>query len=267
MSRQPNHLIRAVASLAALSSLSLASSAWADNMQHNATLQASQAQSNADAAMQAQLKGLMQQWMAASVGFAQQAGSAVPWNQTNSATPIDYAPLYLYAGPGGSAACQFGSGSGTQLPSVAGINLSAPVNLAGQKLTLPASASSQAAAYQQAIGNGNTFFPAQAGGPFNGTFCAAAAYNQPGAQQVQVVTWYAPSATSLAQQSATQKTPTMVLYSAAQSFTNAVNQSALGGSAQPIYGNNISASPSSWMNQVTSKASQFMGGMPKPVGN
>lgn len=268
MSIQTNRFTLATAFWAVLASYPFASSALADNMQHNATLQTSQAQSNADAAIQAQLKGLMQQWTAAAVGFAQQAGSAVPWNQPNSTTPINYAPLYLYAGPGGASACQFAGGAGSPLPSVSGINLAAPVNLSGQRLTLSASDSNQAASYQQAIGNGNTFFPSQAGGPFNGTFCASAAYNPNGnAQQVQIVTWYAPSSAALAQHTSTQKTPSMVIYSAAQSFTNAINQSSLGGAAKPIYGENISASPSSWINQSTSKAAQFMGGMSKLLGN
>lgn len=211
--------------------------------------------------MQAQLKGLMQQWMAATVSFAHQCGSSIPWNQVNTQTPINYAPMALYAGPGGASACRFTGGAGSALPSVAGINLASPVDLAGQRVTFPASASSQAAAYQTVVGNGNTFFPSQAGGPFNGTFCAAVAYNQPAAQQIQVAVWYAPSAAALAQQSSTQKTPKMVLYGASQSFTNAINQSPLGGSAQPLYGDNITATASSWMTQATSKSTQFMGNL------
>lgn len=239
----------------------LSASAWAQTPQHNPDLQSSRAQSSASAAMQSQMKGLMQQWMAAAVGFAHQAGSAIPWNQVNSTVPINYAPMFLYAGPGGAAACQFNGSAGTALPVVAGINLASPVNLAGLRLVLPAAASGQAIAYQNAIGAGNTFFPAQSGGPLDGTFCASVAYNQPAAQQIQVVTWYAPSATALAQGSGAGETPKMMLYSAAQSFTNAINQSPLGGSAQPLYGNNITATASSWMTQSTSKAARFMGGM------
>ncbi len=233
--------------------------AWAANPANSPTLMSSQAQSNADATTQAQMAGLMQQWTAAVVGFAHQAGAAISWNQNQSQTAVSYAPLYLYAGPGGASACQFAGGSGTPLGTVAGINMSAPVNLAGLSLNLSSAGTQQATSYQQAIGNGNTFFPAQAGGPFGGTFCAAVSYNQPSAQNMAFVTWYAPSASQINAQSSTsgQKTPKMLVFSAGQAFTNSLNNSSMGGSMQPIYGMQIDGQPGSWMSGTTSKATSF----------
>ncbi len=250
-----------VASVLAL----LVSTAWGANPVNNPNVMSSQAQSNADATTQAQMAALMQQWTAAVVEFAHQLGAAIPWNQNQTQTPITYAPLYLYAGPGGAAACQFPGGNGTPLGTVAGINLNAPVNLAGLSLNLASAGTQQASAYQQAIGNGNTFFPGptqpgqpQAGGPFGGTFCAAIAYNQPAAQNMTFATWYAPSASQISAQSSTsgQKTPKMLVYSAGQQFTNSINGSPMGGSIMPIFSMQP-GSAQSWMTGVTSKAQSF----------
>ncbi len=273
-----------LAALLGATGLSAFVPAWAANPANSPTLMSSQAQSNADATTQAQMAGLMQQWTAAVVGFAHQVGSAIAWNSTCSSNAVNYRPMYLYAGPGGAAACQFSSGSGTALGTVpvytslsgpttcqsqngngtvAGINLSAPVNLAGLPLSLASAGTQQATAYQQAIGNGNTFFPAQAGGPFGGTFCAAVAYNQPAAQNMTFVTWYAPSASQINAQSnaqsstSGQKTPQMMVFSAGQAFTNSVNNSTMGGSMQPIYTMQANGQAPSWMTGTTSIATTF----------
>lgn len=239
--------------------------AWADVPAQNPILMSAKAQANADASTAAQMAALMQQWSAAVIAFAHQAGSAIPWNTPYTTQAINYAPLYLYAGPGGAAACRFVGGSGTPLPTVAGINLSQPVNLAGVTLNLAAGGSEQAKAYQQVVGNGNTFFPQNAGGPFGGTFCAAVSYISDNAlysQKIQVATWYAPSAQALSQSAASGgKTAKMIAYDAAQNFTNALNQSAMGGSVNPIYSMNAGGDPGTWIQGVPSKAMQFFRGL------
>jgi hypothetical protein len=223
--------------------------AFADSGANQARIMAARSQSNADEATVAQLASLMQTWSAAAAEFAHQVGSAVPWNESYTQTPIQYAPMYLYAGPGGASACHFPGGPGKSLKSLpavfkadgARVPLDQPVNLAGLTLDLSRSDSEQAKAYQAAIGAPNTFFPKNPGGPFNGTYCAAVAYNQPAAKQFQIVTWYAPSASAMQATLATKDggatslTPQMLLSKAGQLFANAVRSSPLGGSVQPIY--------------------------------
>jgi len=259
---------RPVLGVAIAAALCVAQPAFAaDNPAQSATLQSAKAGSNADAAVQAQLATLMQQWTAAAISFSHQVGAGIPWNQNQTTTPIAYAPMFLYAGPGGAASCRFTAAAGTALPAVAGINLSSPVNLAGTSLNLSAAGTQQASAYQQVLGNGNTFFPANASGPFGGTYCAAVAFNSPAAQQMSVSTWYAPSPTAMQQTTAAQSTPRMAVFKAAQSFTNSLNQSTMGGSLSPVYTMNANGQAQSWMNGSTSKASQFMGGTPGSTGN
>lgn len=255
-----------VARLMALMLAALPWAAWAAGPTQNPVLMDAKAQANADASTVAQMAALMQQWSAAVVTFAHQVGSAVPWNADQSGQPLAYAPMYLYAGPGGAQACRFTGGSGAALPTVSGINLAQPVNLAGLSLNLGSAGSQQAAAYQQGVGNGNTFFPQNAGGPLGGTFCAAVIYNSPAAQQMQVATWYAPSPQSLSQQALApgQKTPKMLVYDAAQNFTNAINLSPMGGSVLPVYSMNVNGQPNAWLQGATSKAMQFLRGLVVP---
>jgi hypothetical protein len=252
--------------------------AHADTAANQSQITAARAYSNTDQATMSQLASLMQTWSAAAATFAHQVGSAVPWNQTNTQTPIQYAPMYLYAGPNGPGPCQFPGAQGnlSALPAIVDasgrpVNLSQPVNLAGLTINLSQLGSEQAKAYQAAIGAPNTFFPQNMGGPFNGTYCAAVAYNQPNAKQFQIVTWYAPSssemqATLASQRGGASQTPAMLLYGANQRFANAITDSALGGSARPIYYTGT-GSGQQWLTQASSKAPGFLNGITNSLGS
>lgn len=162
----------------------------------SATAQTARSQANNDAVYIAQMSTTMRQWASAAAVFSLQAFSMVPWNANQTLTPIDYAPLNLYATPNGAYAvnladCGFQAYPGTPLPA----GLGAPIKLSGANWTF--TGSNQAAALQSALGATQTYLPSVFGGPWQGQFCASVFYNKPGPQQIEIVTWYVPGANEI----------------------------------------------------------------------
>jgi|GEM_PF-6539827 len=113
----------------------------------------------------------------------------VPWNQTDSATPIAYAPFLLYAGDAGSpqsaaSVCGFAAASGTAVP-----GFSSPVSIEGSVPTMP---TANAVSWTSPT----RFLPMKWTPAFKGTYCAVVSLNTPSAQQASILTYYvAPNGT------------------------------------------------------------------------
>ncbi len=139
--------------------------------------------------------------VAASAYVYENVGS-VPWNESDSMTPIVYAPFLIYAGKNASA-CGFSGGSGQS------------TGLGPVDLTTSSGANiykgSNAAPYQ--------FLPSGWKPAMGGTYCAVVWLNSPAAQQAAMATYYvAPNGAKSTVNNLTIM-PTSLVYQTGQSST------------------------------------------------
>jgi hypothetical protein len=172
------------------------------------------------------------QLFASAVGrFAYTAGSQIPWNQNQSTTPIQYAPMQIAVpSPGFSGnaqqACNFPSASGAALPGP----LSSVVNLAA--LSYTPSGTNQASALAAALQGTQQYLPPGFGAAYNGVFCATVQYtftpngaSSPPDGMMAITNWYVPGAQDSSNVTVTQVNAT---YEAAKNLS--------AGIAKPIPG-------------------------------
>ncbi len=103
----------------------------------------------------------------------------VPWNEKDTTTPIDYAPIDVYAGSDGGL-CSFQTGPGTAVPGISGqVNLQAAKNVSASGWNPPGS-----------------YLPSGWSPPLGGTFCATVWLNKPVARQYTMMTYFVTSASA-----------------------------------------------------------------------
>lgn len=177
-----------LAMIPALAILAVAGVGSASANSDNSTLGVQQLHTSKAMLMQ-DIQQNMQIFTIAAQKYAFENTGSAPWNQTDSATPIAYAPFLLYAGDASSpqaaaSACGFTSASGTAVP-----GFSSPVSIEGSVTTVPSANSVSWTSPTQVL-------PTKWNPAFKGTYCAVVSLNAPSAQQASMISYYvAPNGT------------------------------------------------------------------------